>query len=172
MVIAPAEIVDLAGLRTTSVPRTLEDLALPGDRDQFIAVVDAMLHERDLHDGGLADLRRRLEARGGRERARGWWPMIDGRAESALETRLRLLLADAGLAPDESQWAVHDPVSGRFVARVDVAWPTARLAVEADGVGPHSEPAALLHDRRRQNDLVRLGWKVLAAPGGRDAWHA
>ncbi len=97
--------------------------------------------------------------------------MIDGRAESPLETRLRLLLGDAGLLPDETQWPVHHPATGEFIARLDFAWPTLRLGIEADGVGPHSEPQALLRDRRSQNDLVRLDWEVLrftwqdAAPG-------
>ncbi len=161
MLLAPSEIVDLAGLQTSSVRRTLEDMALWCDRDVFITFVDAMLHERRLAVADLADLRRRVEDRRGGDRARSWWGMIDGKAESPLETRLRLLLGDAGLLPDETQWPVHHPATGQFIARLDFAWPTLRLAIEADGVGPHSDPQALLRDRRRQNDLVRLDWEVL-----------
>ncbi|SNQ49549.1 hypothetical protein FRACA_3410006 [Frankia canadensis] len=78
-----------------------------------------------------------------------------------VKTRLRLLLGDAGLLPEQTQWPVRDPRSGRLVARVDFAWPGARLAVEADGVGPLGLPAAPHRDRARQNDLVRLGWNLL-----------
>ncbi|MCL9760364.1 DUF559 domain-containing protein [Frankia sp. AiPa1] len=166
--LASSEIVNLSGLRTSSVARTLEDLALLPERDLFITVVDAMLNSRRLTAAGLADLGRRLACRGGRgvTRALSWWLMIDGRAESPLETRLRLLLIDNGLRPDATQWPVDDPVTGRRIARLDFAWPAARLAIEADGIGPHSQPRALLYDRRRQNELVRRGWEVL-----RFTWH-
>ncbi|MCK9877598.1 DUF559 domain-containing protein [Frankia sp. Ag45/Mut15] len=56
---------------------------------------------------------------------------------------------------------MRDPATGSIVARLDFAWPTALLALEADGVGPHSEPQALFRDRHRQNQLVHLGWEVL-----------
>ncbi|WP_462183765.1 endonuclease domain-containing protein [Frankia sp. AgKG'84/4] len=157
----PSDIVDLGGIPTTSVPRTLEDMALLSDRESFVCVVDGMLHQLRLSKGGLAGLRARVEARRNGHRARSWWPLIDGRSESPLETRLRLLLGDGGLPPEEIQWPVFDPVTGRPIARVDFAWPASRLAVEADGVGVHSEPAALYRDRVRQNSLVRLGWHVL-----------
>ncbi|WP_261559917.1 type IV toxin-antitoxin system AbiEi family antitoxin domain-containing protein, partial [Frankia tisae] len=177
ILLAPTEIVDLAGLRTSSVRRTLEDILLWCDRDVVITIVDAMLHERRITEADLAELRRRVEDRRGGGRARSWWVMIDGTAESPLETRLRLLLGDAGLLPDETQWPVHHPATGQLIARLDFAWPALRLAIEADGVGPHSEPQALFRDRHRQNDLVRLGWEVLrftwhdAAPGTPSARH-
>jgi very-short-patch-repair endonuclease len=49
----------------------------------------------------------------------------------------------------------------RFVARVDMAWPDRRLALEADGVAWHGDPAALHTDRARQNALAVLGWTTL-----------
>lgn len=42
-----------------------------------------------------------------------------------------------------------------------MAWPAARLALEADGVGFHPDPPALHGDRKRQNRLMRLEWVVL-----------
>ncbi|WP_207770112.1 type IV toxin-antitoxin system AbiEi family antitoxin domain-containing protein [Frankia canadensis] len=156
-----SDIVDLGGLRVCTVPRTLEDLALLCDREEFVSVVDAMLFAGQLAAADVLDLRGRVSARPNGRRARGWWDRIDGRAESPLETRVRLLLGDFGLLPDECQWPVCDPTTGRFVARVDFAWPSLRLAVEADGVGPHSVPAALYRDRFRQNALVRLRWEIL-----------
>ncbi|KJE23939.1 Protein of unknown function (DUF559)/Domain of unknown function (DUF4095) [Frankia torreyi] len=161
MTLGDSEAVDLAGLRVSSVPRTLEDLALLCEREVFVCVLDAMLQGRLMTEGDLLGLRGRVEARRHGGRARHWWTLIDGRAESPLETRLRLLLGDAGLLPEELQWPVHDPMTRRLVARLDFAWPSARLAIEADGVGPHGEPEALHRDRSRQNELVRLGWEVL-----------
>ncbi len=45
--------------------------------------------------------------------------------------------------------------------RLDYAWPAARLAVEVDGYGSHSDLDAFRDDRQRQNVLVLLGWTVL-----------
>ena len=41
------------------------------------------------------------------------------------------------------------------------AWPSRRLAVEADGRETHDKPEALYQDRVRQNNLVLAGWTVL-----------
>ncbi|MCM3924152.1 hypothetical protein ND748_21095 [Frankia sp. AiPs1] len=155
------ETVDLAGIPTSTIHRTIEDLALLCDRELFVSVVDAMLHQGRLRTGDLPTLRDRVAARRTGNRAQRWWARIDGRAESPLETRVRLLLGDAGLPPDELQWLVRDPSTGLPVARLDFAWPSLRVALEADGAGPHGEPEALHRDRTRQNTLVRLGWDVL-----------
>jgi very-short-patch-repair endonuclease len=48
----------------------------------------------------------------------------------------------------------------RFVARVDLAWPEQRVAVEYDGLW-HGTPAQFHRDRRRLNALVAAGWTVI-----------
>jgi very-short-patch-repair endonuclease len=50
---------------------------------------------------------------------------------------------------------------GSCFARLDMAWPSRRLAVEADGRERHDKPEALYRDRRRQNDVELAGWTVL-----------
>jgi very-short-patch-repair endonuclease len=50
-------------------------------------------------------------------------------------------------------------VDGRFVARIDFAWPEHRLALEYDGAW-HGEPDQLRRDRRRLNRLAAAGWRV------------
>jgi hypothetical protein len=81
--------------------------------------------------------------------------LADHRAESPLETRLRLICLDGGLPPPVLQWPVWDPdhASGY---RLDLAWPTHLVALEADGRAPHATPHALYHDRTRQNRLATL----------------
>jgi hypothetical protein len=66
--------------------------------------------------------------------------LSDPRAESPMETRLRVGLVGAGLAVPEVQYPIVDE-HGFTLARVDLAYPAARLAVEYDG--------ALHFDRRR-----------------------
>ena len=49
---------------------------------------------------------------------------------------------------------------GRFVARMDFAWPQHRLALEYDGLWD-AQSRPVRRDRRRLNDLVTAGWRVL-----------
>lgn len=44
---------------------------------------------------------------------------------------------------------------------IDIAFPSARLAVEIDGRLHEDDPAVFQNDRYRQNALVRAGWRVL-----------
>lgn len=92
-------------------------------------------------------------------RARRALSLSDPRAESPPESRLRLALVLAGLVP-VPQHVVRD-AQGRFVARVDLAFPAWRLAVEYDGRAVHERPDVYARDRQRQNELVRAGWTVL-----------
>ena len=49
----------------------------------------------------------------------------------------------------------------RLVARVDLAYPEARLAIEVDGYRHHSGRRAFDRDRERDNELKALGWQVI-----------
>ena len=80
-------------------------------------------------------------------------------AESPPESRLRLRLVLAGLRP-VAQHDVRDR-SGRWLARVDLAFPDARLAIEYDGRAVHERADVFARDRQRQNALVAAGWLVL-----------
>jgi very-short-patch-repair endonuclease len=79
--------------------------------------------------------------------------------ESVLEARLRSVIQRHGLPIPEFQYEVWH--QGRFVARIDAAYPNARLGIEVDGFAHHSSMSAFQRDRTRQNRLVALGWTVL-----------
>jgi very-short-patch-repair endonuclease len=64
------------------------------------------------------------------------------------------------LAPETLQLRVFTR-DGVYYARLDLAWPSCLLAVEADGRETHDKPAALYQDRVRQNNLMLAGWTVL-----------
>jgi hypothetical protein len=151
------QVLDVDGIPATAPARTLADLVLGANRDDAVALMDAALHSGQVCD--LEGASRAASGRHGSRRARPWWTLADGRAESPLESRLRLLLT-GGLPPPEVQWPVRDP-AGRIIARLDLAWPQCRLDVEADGAAVHSDPTALYRDRHRQNLLAGLGWTVL-----------
>ena len=57
------------------------------------------------------------------------------------------------------QFVVRD-AGGCFVARVDLAVPGLRIAIEYDGAW-HGGAPQLTRDRRRMNALTAAGWRVL-----------
>jgi very-short-patch-repair endonuclease len=83
--------------------------------------------------------------------------LSDGRSESPMESRLRLLLVLAGFTGLEPQFVVRDGC-GHFVGRVDLAFPALRVAVEYDGAWHWKQRRA---DDRRRDKLRALGWTVL-----------
>ena len=97
-------------------------------------------------------------ARGCRQLARAI-ALADPLSESAMETRLRLILVVGGLPPPVAQYRVRDG-SGRVLARVDLAYPKARLAIEYDG-HYHFDDLNSRRDRRRDLLLDELGWHTM-----------
>jgi very-short-patch-repair endonuclease len=84
--------------------------------------------------------------------------LVDPGAESVQESRLRVRLVLAGLPRPVTQFVVER--DGRFVARLDLAWPDLRVAVEYDGLW-HGDPEQFHRDRRRLNRLLGEDWIVL-----------
>jgi very-short-patch-repair endonuclease len=89
----------------------------------------------------------------------------DQRPDGLLEARMARLLRDARLPQATFQHVVTDD-AGRFLGRVDFAYPERRLAIEVDGWRDHGTRSAFQSDRDRQNLLATAGWTVL-----RFTWH-
>ena len=159
--VEPGEVLRLgpAGLRCLRPDRAVADLLRLLSLVEAVVVADAAQHD------GLSDLgalEGELEVhRGLRGIVGARWALAlsDPRAESPPESRLRVALRDAGLAP-VPQFVVLDS-HGLFVARVDLALPEQRVAMEHDGQAVHDRAEAFVADRRRQNALVTAGWTVL-----------
>jgi hypothetical protein len=145
----------IQGVLLTSIARTLVDLALTTDRPTAVCAAESAL--RQGHD--LGDLRALMRGRRGSKRAARWWDDVDARAKTPIETRARLPLIDAGLAPDELQHKVV--VDGGLTLEIDMAYKGARLAVETDGRDSHSDPRQFEWDRRRWILLQQAGWTVV-----------
>jgi hypothetical protein len=152
----------------TSPARTCFDLTRWLDLVEAVAWIDSLLAGGRVNQSELADwldLRRPTLGRGVRRFERAL-SLVDARAESPQESRLRVRLTLAGLAPPAVQYEVYD-ADGRFLARVDLAWPERRVAVEYDGVW-HVGSAGQIHaDRRRLSTLAGSGWTVLYATSAR-----
>lgn len=156
-------VVRVGRARVSDVRHALAAAVCDLPRDNAVAVLDSAVHLGHLAEQELAAVRQLAHGRRGSSRAAGWWDLVDGRAESPLETRARLQCVDAGVAPHDLQVRVRD-ATGRVVARGDLGWwlPDGRLlVVEIDGAGPHGTPEALYKDRTRQNAVVATGAVLL-----------
>lgn len=79
--------------------------------------------------------------------------------ESVLETRFLQLVRSAELPEPVPQFEIG--LGGGAAARVDFAYPERRVAIELDGAAYHSGEVAERRDRRRDNRLGAMGWRVL-----------
>ncbi|TFV50482.1 DUF559 domain-containing protein [Blastococcus sp. TF02A_35] len=142
---------------TTPLPAAL-DLARIEPGDEAVVAVDQFLRAGLVTLPGLRTAAGTLVGPGCRQVRRAV-ERADGLAESPQETRLRLLLHASRLPRPVAQHTVLD-ADGRFVARVDFAWPEAKVAVEYEGVW-HGRPQQVARDRRRLNALTAAGWTVV-----------
>jgi very-short-patch-repair endonuclease len=163
------DVVTRRGVPTTTPMRTLVDLGAVVSSRRVEDALDAALEHRLLTLAAVEGALGRL-ARRGRNGAGVLRDVLERRAlgdrppDSRLEPKMARLLAAYGIPRPQFQHEVRH--GGRFVARLDFAYPEARLAVEVDGWGSHSSPRALQSDLERQNALVEMGWTVL-----RFTWH-
>ncbi|RTL65160.1 MAG: DUF559 domain-containing protein [Pseudonocardiaceae bacterium] len=145
------------GCRVTSPERTAWDLARRPDLTDAVVAVDT-LAARWAFDPAVLLGRRRHRVRGGRM-VEQVVALADKRSESPMESRLRLLLVLGGLPQPAVQHLLRD-LSGVAVARFDLAYPQAKLAIEYDG-GTHLEAKGRIRDRERDAAASRLGWLTL-----------
>lgn len=87
----------------------------------------------------------------------------DARADNALESGVRGYLLTAGFAGFVPQHIITGP--GVF-ARVDLADPERRVAIETDGYAVHGDRRRFALDLGRHDELAALGWVTL-----RFAWE-
>lgn len=141
----------------------LEDRALTVALEAAIATASCYPGLRpDRPPATLDSIERRLSEWGrfpGCARVRAQLPHTRSGAESPKETETRLLLTGAGLPEPMIQYVVS--AHGRFVARVDLAYPQWRVAIEYEGDGHRTDRDQWRVDIRRQRDLEDLGWIVI-----------
>ncbi|MFC0007105.1 endonuclease domain-containing protein [Micromonospora siamensis] len=148
-----------AGLPVTTPVRTAFDLGRQAPRVEALVAVEALLHRRVVRLPALRSFADTHAGWPGAALLREVLALAEPLSESPMETRLRLLLIEAGLGPLVAQHDVLDQ-RGRFVGRVDLAWPALRVAVEYDG-DHHRERAHFRQDVSRLNALRAAGWLVL-----------
>lgn len=156
--LSAGDITPLFGIPVTTPVRTAFDLARflpPGDA---VVALDAMLRQSKVSPAALLAY---IESH-------AWWPgvasarrafsLADGRAESPMETRMRLVIVESDLPMPIAQFKIFN--GRRFVARVDFAYEEEKLALEYDG-DYHRDRMAFRFDMERERELFRLGWRLL-----------
>jgi hypothetical protein len=81
--------------------------------------------------------------------------------ESEMETRVFQILRRNGFPEPVPQYEIRD--RGRFVARVDAAYPELKIAIEYDSDLHHSGREKLARDNERRNRLWAADWFPVTA---------
>jgi hypothetical protein len=163
----PSDVVDIDGVAVTSVARTVADLARALPFEAAVVVGDSALRA-GLPRVELNSCLERMIRWPGVVRARRVAAFIDGRSESAGESRSRVAFLQAGIPAPEPQLNVFDH-HGRFVGRVDFAWKAYQTIGEFDGkikYGRESDSATgsqdvVYQEKLREDALRDLGWQVV-----------
>lgn len=159
-----ADVASIASIPVTRPARTLVDLAGRVDKTVLGEALDDALIRRLTT---LERLKRRAKVLGGtgrdgttvlRDVLAAWaeGDMPEGVAEMRM---VRRLLANGRPKPI-LQYQVRDP-TGRFLARLDAAYPEVRVGVEMNGFRWHGTPGAFARDPARLRRLAALGWLIL-----------
>jgi very-short-patch-repair endonuclease len=146
-----------AGVPITTAIHTTWELARTLPLLDAVAWIDGLTHNRVISRKALITHQERHSDEYGHRRAHSTLALCDPRAESPPESRLRVHIVQAGLPVPTPQFQVL--VDGEFLARVDLAWPEVKFAVEYDGQW-HVDPAQLAEDRARLRALNRAGWHI------------
>ena len=153
------------GIPVTTIERTLIDLGAVVPRIRVEQAFDDALQRR-LTTPELVRDRFLTVARRGRRGVGVIRPLLERRLGTSgprpgeFERRVARLLVVGGLAEPTFEHEIRLP-GGRFVARVDLAYPPALLAIECDSDKWRSGRQRRQADFERQNRLILAGWTLL-----------
>ncbi len=153
------------GIPVAECVRAVVDSASVLTGDELEATVDAVIRQRL---ATVDSLNRQIERIGtsGRKGLGTLARLLADRdvsarvPESAINRLVGQLLVDAGLPRPVYELVIR--TGGRFVARADLAYPEARLAIECDSERWHRTRRAFVADPRRRNRMLVAGYRVLS----------
>jgi hypothetical protein len=153
----------IGAIPVTSIERTLFDLGAVLPRRHVGITVDDALRRSLTSLGRLHRCLKEIGGRGRRGTAALRQVLADRTAlpripESPLESMFLELVSRSPLPRPEVQYEIWE--GARFLARVDFAYPAAKVAIELDGFEFHSGRESFDHDRRRLTAISALGWRL------------
>jgi very-short-patch-repair endonuclease len=161
--LAPIDVSIVDGIPTTTVARTLIDLAAVFDFYRLQEAVDGAIRDGLVSKSRLwwrwGELRRR--GRNGIALMGKVLELIDGEPvpRSVLERRFMRAIEHLHLPRVRRQHVVKHP-GGRHVATLDFAIPELKIAFEVSGHGTHATRGQRRADMIRRNELEAMGWTV------------
>ena len=153
------------GIPTTSVTRTVIDLAQGLDREEQVALTDHVLAERRTRLAFLITRARALGTRG-RSRAGEYLALLhsyeglDRVVDSEAQRLLSRIIAQYGLEAPEVEYEIE--LDNGEVRYADAAWPRYRLLAEVQSFRHHAGMEDFDRDQTRNNWLVVGGWRILS----------
>ncbi|MBO4241128.1 hypothetical protein [Pseudonocardia alni] len=154
------EVVDVRGIATTSVARTVVDVDRTAPFETAVAVADAALHRHLVTPDRLRDAVLAACGRHGVGRARAVVAFADARADGPGESRSRVRMARLHVVSPVLQHPVLDE-RGHRIGVVDFWWPDHGVVGEFDGLGKYgrsrrpgeSAADAVVREKRREDAL-------------------
>jgi hypothetical protein len=156
--LADDEVTRIAGLPVTTRVRTAFDLGRHLGRVDALARLDALMWNQRYSIDDVRALAYAHPRAHGVKQLRELLPLVDGGASSPRESRIRLLLIDAGFPQPETQIPVP---TGSYVVWLDMGWRDYQVAVEYDGDHHRKNRRQYVKDIGRLRMLEALGWIVI-----------
>jgi hypothetical protein len=150
------QIVDDIPITTPS--RTAWDVSTLETIPTAVGTLDAMVRAGGISMSALQGMAQTGSGRWRVSRVRRVVELVDARSESPPESWVRVALVQAGVPGCVPQFEVWD--GDRFVARVDLAWPEVKVAIEYEGAY-HFEGVQIVRDAGRLQRLAAAGWLVI-----------
>ncbi len=146
------------GVVVTTPVRTAYDLGRRGDLAEAVVAIDALAGRFGFRLTDVLALCDRYPRARGRRQLLQALDLAEPKAESPMETRLRLVLELRGLPRPAVQHPVADE-RARTLAWLDLAYPEARIGIECEGED-HRARDRVIRDTQRYTRLVDLGWRI------------
>ncbi|MBL8931296.1 MAG: DUF559 domain-containing protein [Kineosporiaceae bacterium] len=156
----PGDVVRVAGLAVTSRERTAVDLLTTRPWSQALDLFAWLSSRQILSEDALDRLLRRRSGCRGTTQLRRLAALTESGAVSPAERITHDLLTSAGITGWRAGARIVDG-TGQIIAVVDLLFEAERLIIEIDGYRAHAGRDAFVADRRRQNLMTALGYRVL-----------
>lgn len=161
-----ATVSEVDGLPVADVLETFCHLGGSLDLEDLVVVADVLMNRTELEED---EARAVLTARIAMIRRRGAAKLVKAvhlcrrGSRSPAETRVRLILAAAGLPLAELNAPIEHSRTGRYLGSPDFVWRRQRVLLEYEGDGHRVSKEQFRYDIVRYDDLAADGWRVLRA---------
>ncbi len=155
----PQELSCVRGIRLSAPVQLFIDLAAHLGLVDLVVLGDAMVRRKLTTTEKLVAACAAWEGRHARaaRRAAGY---VRAKVDSAMESRLRMLIVLAGLPEPEVNLELRNEF-GILVAKPDLSYPDLKIAIEYDGQQHREDLAQWDHDIDRGTWFDRNGWRVV-----------